>query len=129
MKITITGPRSVGKSTVSKIIARKLKLKYIDGDAEIDKAVKDLGGLYHAMNDGRVNEILERAVTLINEFFEKDDFIFDLAGGATTPGKDATKENHADLVKPREVNYGVVYSRPITDEEGCVYGRVPDSRH
>ena len=39
MKITITGPRSVGKSTVSKILAIKLKLKYIDGDAEMDNAL------------------------------------------------------------------------------------------
>ncbi|MBT6823985.1 cytidylate kinase, partial [archaeon] len=32
MIITITGPRSVGKSTVSKILAKKLKLKYTSSD-------------------------------------------------------------------------------------------------
>jgi cytidylate kinase len=32
MRIAITGPRSVGKSTISKIVAEKLNLKYISSD-------------------------------------------------------------------------------------------------
>ena len=120
MRITITGPRSVGKSTVAEILGIKLKLKYIDGDAEIDKALKDLGGLYQMMSDGRVNEILERFIPLLSEFFEQDDFIFDLAGGAMTPGRDATKENYAKKIRGMIKDSRVILLLPSMHEDTAI---------
>lgn len=52
MKITITGPRSVGKSTIGRLVARKLKMKYISSDEIGDKALKKEGGLDKAIKSG-----------------------------------------------------------------------------
>lgn len=46
MNITITGPRSVGKTTISKLIAKKLKLKYISSDEIGEKEFKNFSKDY-----------------------------------------------------------------------------------
>ena len=43
MKITITGPRSVGKTTISKIVAKKLRLNYFSSDEIGEKHLKKEG--------------------------------------------------------------------------------------
>jgi len=40
MRIVITGPRSVGKMTISKELSKNLKLKYISSDELGEKALK-----------------------------------------------------------------------------------------
>ncbi|NKB69220.1 MAG: hypothetical protein GKR89_19295 [Candidatus Latescibacteria bacterium] len=120
MKITVTGPRSAGKSTVSRILANKLGLEYIDGDAEVDKAVQDLGGLYQAMNDRRVDELMERAVALLEKFFERDDFVLDLAGGATIPGQSEDKAKHAEKIRAIIKDSTVVLLLPNALEETAI---------
>jgi len=82
--ITITGPRSVGKSTVSKLLAKELKKKYISSDEIGDKALKKFGGLDNAIKSGDIKKELEkRGYGLIKEVYNKEkDFVFDLAGGA-----------------------------------------------
>ncbi len=95
MIITITGPRSVGKSTVSKIVAKKLKLKYVSSDNIGDKAFKKEGGLNKAIKSGIIKELIKKnGYNLIINEYKKDNFVFDLSGGsvAYTDFPKATKE-------------------------------------
>ena len=83
MKITITGPRSVGKSTISKIVAKKLDLKFISSDKIGEKSMKKYGGLDKAIKSGLIGKFIKNsAYGLIREVYRKDNFVFDLSGGA-----------------------------------------------
>ncbi len=84
MKITITGPRSVGKSTISKIVANRLGLRYISSDEIGDEAFKEHGGLDKAIKSGKVEELIKNGgYIIITEIYKnKDNFVFDLSGGS-----------------------------------------------
>lgn len=94
MKITLTGPRSVGKSTIGKILAKKLNLKYISADDLMENAMKPYGGLDKAMKCGNIDKIMNRAIPQVKSVMSKDNFIYDLAGGAISSRK------HKKYVKP-----------------------------
>ena len=88
MKVTITGPRSVGKTSISKIVARKLKLKYISSDHLGNDAFRVYGGLDKAMKSGKVLESIKSGgYSLIINTYKKDNFVFDLSGGSFTSNK------------------------------------------
>ena len=95
MIITITGPRSVGKTTISKIVAKKLKLRYVSSDELGDKALKKEGGLDKAIKSGEMKKIIKKkGYTLILKEYKNDNFVFDLSGGSVAYPEfpDATKE-------------------------------------
>lgn len=89
MKLTITGPRSVGKTTVSKLVAKKLKLKYISSDEIGENALKKEGGLDRAIKSGSINKFIrDGAYDLIRKIYsDEDNFVFDLSGGSVTSNK------------------------------------------
>lgn len=88
MRITITGPRSVGKSTISRIVAKKLKLKYISSDEIGDKAMKKYGGLDKAIKAGIIGKFIKKSgYGLIRKEYRKDNFVFDLSGGSVSSNK------------------------------------------
>src|SRR3990167_6308605 len=84
MRVTITGPRSVGKTTVSKLVAKKLNLKYISSDEIVEEAFKEYGGLDKAIKSGKAEELIKKGFyNLIIDVYEHgDNFVFDLSGGA-----------------------------------------------
>ncbi len=84
MRITITGPRSAGKSTISKIVAEKLKLKYISSDEIGEEALKEHGGLSKCIKSGLIREFIKKhSYNLINDVYKKEDnYVFDLSGGS-----------------------------------------------
>ncbi|MEA3329526.1 MAG: shikimate kinase [Nanoarchaeota archaeon] len=84
MKITITGPRSVGKTTISKIVAKKMNLKYISSDEIGNKKAKKQGGLDKVIKSGEIKKILrKKGYTLLQKSYKKNDnFVFDLSGGS-----------------------------------------------
>jgi len=83
MIITITGPRSVGKTTISKIVAKKLKLKYVSSDEIGNKYLKKEGGLDKATKSGKIKEVIKKeGYSLIIKEYTKDNFVFDLSGGS-----------------------------------------------
>ena len=85
MIITITGPRSIGKSTISRILAKKLKLRYVSSDDIGEKALKKEGGLDKAIKSGAIKRFIKRgAYSLIRDEYKKDNFVFDLSGGSIT---------------------------------------------
>jgi len=89
MKITITGPRSVGKTTISKIVAEKLGLDYVSSDEIGEKAMNSQGGLDKAIKSGAIDSFIkDSAYGLIREVYEnKNDFVFDLSGGSISSKK------------------------------------------
>jgi len=88
MIITITGPRSVGKSTISKLVAKKLKLKYISSDEIGERAMKKEGGLNKAIKSGAIEKFIEdSAYSLIRKEYRKNNFVFDLSGGSISSRK------------------------------------------
>ncbi|MEM4605558.1 MAG: cytidylate kinase family protein [Candidatus Pacearchaeota archaeon] len=89
MKITITGPRSVGKTTISKLLAKRLKLKYISSDEIGNKALKKEGGLDKAIKTGKIKKIIEKeGYSLTERVYKKEKkFVFDLSGGSFTSKK------------------------------------------
>ena len=75
--ITIAGSRSVGKSTISKLVARKLKLKYVSSDKIGDKAFKKEGGLDKAIKDGKIKELIKaHGYRLILDQYNNDNLEF-----------------------------------------------------
>lgn len=109
MKITIVGPRSVGKSTVSKLLAKKLNLKYISSDDLVDKAMKKYGGLDKVIKSGQIEKIIEIAVPLHKAVMKKDNFVYDLAGGAISNRKYKKTSNKIKrLTKNNTIIYGLI---------------------
>ena len=73
MKITITGPRSVGKTTVSKLLAKNLKLRYYSSDEIGEKALKKEGGLDRAIKSGTIEKFIRKdAYNLIRNVYKKE---------------------------------------------------------
>ena len=95
MKITITGPRSVGKSSVSPLVAKKLKLKYISSDELGEKEFKKQGGLDKVIKSGKIKEIINSGgYNLILDAYKKNkNFVFDLSAGAFT-SRSMSKASH-----------------------------------
>jgi shikimate kinase len=83
MRIVLTGPRSVGKSTVSKLVAEKLGLKYISSDEIGEKLSKKHGGLDAAIKSGIIRQIIKtKGYTVLIKLFKQDNFVLDLSGGS-----------------------------------------------
>jgi len=57
MKITITGPRSVGKTTISKLLADKIKISYYSSDEISEKEFARYGGLDAVIKSGKIHEL------------------------------------------------------------------------
>jgi shikimate kinase len=85
MRIVITGPRSVGKSTVSKIVADLIKHEYVSSDELGNKAFEKQGGLDGVTKSGELKKIImSGGYTIILDALKKDNFIFDLSGGSVS---------------------------------------------
>ncbi len=114
LNITITGPRSVGKTTISKIVAKKLNLKYISSDEIGHKALKKQGGLDKAIKSGIIKKFIEkRGYDLITRIYKKEkNYIFDLSGGSFTY-KDFPRasEEVRQFAKKNSVVIGLLPSR------------------
>ena len=67
MIITITGPRSVGKSTISKIVAKKLNMRYVSSDKIGEKAIKKEGGLDKAIKSGVIGKFIKKSAYIVND--------------------------------------------------------------
>ena len=101
MKVVITGPRSAGKTRVSKIVARRQGLVYISSDMILDEALSQYGGLHGAIQDGRTGLIAREGSSVIDDVLQRDGVVFDLAGGSLTnqpsnPGESAWYESLLD---------------------------------
>ncbi|HNZ52324.1 MAG: shikimate kinase I [Candidatus Diapherotrites archaeon ADurb.Bin253] len=131
MKITITGPRSVGKSTISKIVAKKLNLKYYSSDEIGEKYLKKEGGLDKAIKSGAIGKMIkESSYSLIREVYEKKDFVFDLSGGAFGSRKysEASKKVR-ELAKKSSIIIGLLPSKNVKESVEMLFEREKERKH
>ena len=78
--LVLTGMMGVGKSTVGKILAKKLKLKFVDIDRKIEKKEKaKIKDIFDNKGEGYFRTI-EKIVTL--QELKKKDLLISLGGGA-----------------------------------------------
>jgi shikimate kinase len=88
IKISISGPRSVGKTTVSRFVAKELGVDFFSTDEMVDGRTQDIGGLDKAIKSGKhAKELLDKAPDIIKEVLGSEEFILDLAGGAISSEK------------------------------------------
>ncbi|MBT3407374.1 hypothetical protein HN415_01690 [Candidatus Woesearchaeota archaeon] len=119
MRITITGPRSVGKSTISKLLAKKLKLKYISSDEIGEKHTQKYGGLSEAIKSGKIKGMIKKdGYSLIKEVYKKDNFVFDLAGGVVSSQK--SKEASEKIRKVAIKNSIIIGLLPSKNEKESI---------
>jgi shikimate kinase len=119
MIITITGPRSVGKTTISKLVAEKLKLKWVSSDEIAEKAMKRYGGLDKAIKSGVIkNFIKEGAYSLIRNVYEKNNIVIDLSGGSVSSRKfSEVSRKVRRLAKEKSIVIGLL---PCSDDKKSV---------
>lgn len=93
MRITITGPRSVGKTTTAILLAERLGYRYVSSDELMDDMLKPYGGLAKVLHDKRMDILAIYTLTVCRHALDDDNVVFDLAGGALTQQeKDAGKQ-------------------------------------
>lgn len=89
MKLVITGPRSVGKSTVTPLVAQSLHLTYLESDQLMNEELADVGGLNAGIRTLSKEEIIKRGAVLIQHVFAtQDNFVLDYPGGGYVARKD-----------------------------------------
>ena len=119
MKIVITGPRSVGKSTISKIVAKKLKMTYVSSDELGEKACEEYGGLDKAIKSGMIDKMIkEKGYTSILGSLKQDNIVLDLSGGSVSSRKFA--EASAEIRKAVSECALVFGLLPFPDEKKSV---------
>ena len=79
MNIAIIGFRGAGKSTVSKLLAKKLDRKLVSTDAEIEKRTK--AKLDKFVKKNGWDKFREVESEVVERVFELEDCIFDTGGG------------------------------------------------
>ena len=87
MNIVVVGPRSSGKSTISREMSARINYKHIESDALMDKEFSNYGGLDAAIKKGKTEEIMLRGFGILDEILDKDNILIDLPGGAISSGK------------------------------------------
>jgi len=131
MNITITGPRSVGKSTIAKLLAKKLKLKYLSSDNLGEKHLKKHGGLDKAIKSGKIKEFIKKkGYTLILKEYNKKDFVFDLSIGAFA-SQDFKKASR-DLrkkAKQKSLIIGLLPSKKTKESVDLLFSREAKRKH
>ena len=131
MILTITGPRSVGKTIVSKILAKKLNLKYISSDEIGEEIFKKYGGLDKATKSGKVNKIIKAGgYSIIIDTYKKDNFVFDLSGGAFTSNKlRKASEKVRATAKNKSIIIGLLPSKNINESISVLFNREKLRKH
>ena len=131
MILTITGPRSVGKTTVSKLVAKKLKLKFYSSDEIGEKALKKQGGLDKAIKSGKIEKLIKSsAYDLIRKTYEKDNFVFDLSGGSVTSRKyPQASEKVRQIANKKSIVIGLLPSKNNKESINFLFEREKEREH
>lgn len=131
MRITITGPRSVGKTTISKLVAKKLKLKFYSSDEIGEKALKKEGGLDKAIKSGKIGKLIKSsAYGLIRKTYKKDNFVFDISGGSVTSRKyPQASEKVRQIASKKSIIIGLLPSKKMEESIKFLFKREKEREH
>ncbi len=131
MRITITGPRSVGKTTISKLLAKNLRLKYFSSDEIGEKALKKYGGLDKAIKQNLIGKFIKNSnYGLIREIYKKNNFVFDISGGAVSSKKYAEASQRVrKTAKENSIIIGLLPSKSINESIKFLFERERKREH
>lgn len=131
MNITITGPRSVGKTTVSKLVAKKLRLKYVSSDEIGERAFKKYGGLDKAIKTGKIKEIINKGgYNLILKEYKNKNFVFDLSiGSFSSRSMSKAAEEVRKAAKNNSIVVGLLPSKSIIYSSILLFSRERKREH
>ena len=130
MRITITGPRSVGKSTIGKFLGKKLKIKYFESDKLMHNKLKKYGGLDKTIKSRKIYLIFKNSIPLIKKVLSEKKFVFDLAGGAisTEKNKELTRKI-IKLIKKESLIIGLLPSKNDLESIKFLFKREIKRKH
>lgn len=131
MIITITGPRSIGKSVISRLVAKKLKIQYVSSDEIGEKALKKEGGLDKAIKSGAIKKFIKKgAYNLIRNEYKKDNFVFDLSGGSisSTDFPEASKKVR-NIAREKSVIIGLLPFKNQDQSIKILFKREKERKH
>ena len=129
MRITIIGPRSVGKTTVAKLLAQKLSYIHEESDKVMDGLLKKHGGLSKLLQDGKwdlVNDAVEKRFDVA---LQQDDLIFDLAGGALIIEERDLGKRTQEFIRQRSVVIGLLPGEDDAQAVKLLYARERQRDH
>jgi shikimate kinase len=131
MRITITGPRSAGKTTISKLVAEKLKLKLYSSDEIGEKNLKKQGGLDKAIKSGEVDKFIkDSAYGLIRGVYKEDNFVFEVSGGAFCSSKFVeVSEKVRNTAREYSTIVGLLPSEDIEESIAFLFEREKEREH
>lgn len=95
MRIILIGFMGVGKTTIGKIIAKKLKLNFVDMDNYIEKREgKSISKIFEEYGEQRFRELESES---LKDLIKSDNIVISTGGGIVT-----TKEN-SDILKKEKI--------------------------
>lgn len=128
MKITLVRPRSVGKSTIGKLLSKKLK--YTEGDKLMHKKLKKHGGLDKVIKSRKSNLIAKNAIPLIKKALKNKSLILDLAGGAISSRKHKKiSKQIINLIKKESILIGLLPSKNNRESIKLLFNREKKRKH
>jgi len=131
MIITITGPRSVGKSTISQLLTKRVGLKYVSSDELGEKMCEKYGGLDKAIKSGIIKKLIkENGYDLILNEYKNDNFVMDLSGGSIN-SSDLPKasEELRKIVKSKSIVVGLLPCKNVKESVDFLYAREINRSH
>lgn len=122
----------MGKSIISKLVARKLKLKCISSDKIGDIALKKYGGLDKATKSGIIFKILKKnGYGLINNVYKnKKNFVFDLSGGSVSSNTlRKASEKVRQTARKNSIVVGLLPSKKVKESVNFLFKREIKRKH
>lgn len=116
MKIILIGPRSVGKSTIGEILAKRLKIGYFDFDEYVERRLKGIEK--HIKKKGFDSYRIEEEKLLKKFVLElPKKCVFSIGGGTVASQLKEVSERNAKLLRK---NGKIIYINPSDDKGEAV---------
>ncbi|USN45475.1 MAG: hypothetical protein H6502_05515 [Candidatus Woesearchaeota archaeon] len=115
--VTIIGPRSVGKSTIAKLLSAELDKTYVEFDELMKEALEPHGGMKLIMSKEHRKLVSDTSVAVIKKAYEQENAVFDLTGGAISSAFDKNNEIIKEVIKSFST---VIMLFPFKDVEQSV---------
>lgn len=130
MKLTLIGPRSVGKSTIGKLLTKKIRVKYLEGDKLMHKELKKYGGLDKTIKSGKIYLIAQKSIPLIKKSLKNKKIILDLAGGAISSKKyKKISKEIIKIIKKHSLVIGLLPSKNDTESINFLFKKEVKRKH
>jgi shikimate kinase len=130
MRITLIGPRSVGKSTVGKLLCKNLSLEYIESDSEMFRLLEKYGGPNKLVESGNKRLIHEHSTIILKSAFTKDNVLIDFSAGSIS-SRSCPEVNEANkrIMKDLSVVVGLLPCQNDSEATRFLFSRESERAH